>query len=128
MSDQAAARRVAILGASADRHKFGNISVRAHRDHGWTVFPVNPRGGEIEGLHVYVRLADVPQPLDRISVYLPPDRLRPLLPEIAAAGARDVFFNPGADAPAVLAEAKVLGINVVAACSIVAIGASPADY
>ena len=41
---------VAILGASADRAKFGNKSVRAHAQAGYEVYPVNPSGGEIEGL------------------------------------------------------------------------------
>jgi len=36
---------VAILGASADRAKFGNKSVRAHARAGYEVYPVNPSGG-----------------------------------------------------------------------------------
>ena len=64
---------VAILGASADRAKFGNKSVRAHLKAGYEVYPVNPSGGEIEGLPAYRTLADVPiENLDRISVYLRP--------------------------------------------------------
>jgi predicted CoA-binding protein len=66
-------RTVAILGASADQAKFGNKSLRAHAQQGYTVYPVNPKGGVIEGLPAYQRLADVPVArLDRISVYLPP--------------------------------------------------------
>ena len=44
---------VAILGASADRSKFGNKAVRAFLARGYTVYPVNPKGGEIEGLAAY---------------------------------------------------------------------------
>ena len=44
---------IAILGASADRAKFGNKAVRAFVQRGYAVFPVNPRGGTIEGLAVY---------------------------------------------------------------------------
>ena len=64
---------VAVLGASSHRHKYGNKSVRAHLQQGYEVYPVNPKGGEIEGLTVYRTLAEVPvEQLDRISVYLPP--------------------------------------------------------
>ena len=42
---------VAILGASTDRGKFGNKSVRAHLSKGYTVYPVNPKGEVIEGLN-----------------------------------------------------------------------------
>jgi len=65
-------RTVAIVGASADRSKFGNKAVRAFLAEGWTVYPVNPRGGRIEGLAATARLSDLEVPLDRISVYLPP--------------------------------------------------------
>ncbi|MEX2112968.1 MAG: CoA-binding protein [Pirellulales bacterium] len=63
---------VAILGASSDRSKFGNKSVRAHLQAGYEVVPVNPKGGTIEGLTAYRSLDEVPEPhLTRISVYLP---------------------------------------------------------
>jgi len=34
---------VAIIGASADRQKYGNKSVRAHLKQGYDVFPVHPK-------------------------------------------------------------------------------------
>ena len=46
---------VAILGASADRTKFGNKAVREFLARGYTVYPVNPKGGEVEGLPGYSR-------------------------------------------------------------------------
>ena len=36
------AKTVAVVGASADRTKFGNKAVRAFHDAGWTVFPIHP--------------------------------------------------------------------------------------
>ena len=65
---------IAILGASADRGKFGNKAVRAFLARGYDVYPINPKGGEVEGLTVHASLAAIPADvkLDRISVYLPP--------------------------------------------------------
>jgi hypothetical protein len=120
---------VAILGASADRSKFGNKSVRAHLKQGFTVYPVNPKGGVIEGLTAYKSLADVPPgKLDRISVYLPPAVLMKVLPEIAARGADEVWLNPGSDSDQAVDVARKLGLNVIQACSIVALGVSPAEF
>ena len=117
---------VAILGASADRSKFGNKSVRAHLQQGYTVYPVNPKGGEVEGLQVYTALADIPGgKLDRISVYLPPAVLLKTLPEIAARGCRELFLNPGTESEEVLAKANELGLEPIQACSIVDIGERP---
>ena len=117
---------VAILGASSDRSKFGNKSVRAHRQMGYTVYPVNPKGGEIEGLKVYSTLADVPPgKLDRISVYLPPAIGLQALDQITARGCEELWLNPGSDSPEVVAKAEALGLNVVQACSIVDVGGNP---
>jgi len=120
---------VAILGASPNRERFSNISIRAHLAQGFEVFPVNPRGGQIEGLTCYATLADLPvETLDSISVYLSPPVGLKLLPEIAAAGAGKVYFNPGADSAEVMRAAKELGIPAIQACSIIAIGSSPGAF
>jgi predicted CoA-binding protein len=121
-------KRVAILGASSERRKFGNKSLRAHRQAGWEVYPINPGETRVEGLPAFNSLAELPAPVERISVYLPPPVTRRLLPEIAAAGAREVFFNPGAADAATVAEARRLGIAVVEACSIVDLGLRPSDF
>ncbi len=120
---------VAILGASADRSKFGNKSLRAHAQAGYDVYPVNPKGGQIEGLPVYATLADVPvDHLNRISVYLPPAVGLSMLDAIAAKGCDEVWFNPGSDSPEVLAKAESLGLQAIADCSIVDLGLSPGQF
>jgi predicted CoA-binding protein len=120
---------VAILGASADRSKFGNKSLRAHRDAGYTVYPVNPKGGEVEGVAAFTSVGDVPVVrLDRISVYLPPAILLRTLPDIAAKGCEELWLNPGTESGEVIEEAKKLGLKVVVGCSIIDVGKSPRDY
>src|SRR5438067_8218675 len=120
---------VAILGASADRSKFGNKAVRAFLARGYEVYAVNPKGGEVEGLPVYKSLADIPADveLDRISVYLPPAVGLKALPEIAARGCSELWLNPGSESDELVAAAEKQGLNVVQACSIVGIGVSPHD-
>jgi uncharacterized protein len=120
---------VAILGASADRAKFGNKSVRAHLRRGYDVYPVNPKADEIEGLPAYSSLDDVPvSRLDRISIYLPPAVGMKVLSAIADKGAREVWFNPGSETPELLEQARELGLNVIAGCSIVELGLSPGEF
>lgn len=121
-------RTVAIVGASRDRTKFGNKSVRAHLRQGWTVYPIHPSAAEIEGLRVYATLADVPARLDRVSLYLPPSVGVGVLPEIAAAAPAEFFVNPGAESEALLARARALGLDPILACSIVDLVVSPAQF
>jgi len=117
---------VAILGASADRAKFGNKAIRAHLQQGYEVYPVNPKGGEIEGLTVYKTLAEVPVArLHRISVYLPPKIVLGMLDEIAAKGCDELWLNPGSESEETLEKARALGLEPIQACSIVSLGVSP---
>ena len=119
---------VAILGASSNREKFGNISVRAHLQCGYEVFPINPKASTIEELPVYASLSDLPgKEVDRISVYLPPKILLSMLDEIADTKHKELWLNPGTDSPEVLARAKELGLETICDCSIVDLGISPAD-
>lgn len=119
---------VVIIGASADRSKFGNKSLRAHRDSGWTVIPVNPRGGEIEGIAAVRSLSEIPGPVDRVSLYVPPERGVGLLAEIARLSPREFFVNPGAESDELVRRSKELGVDPLLACSIVDLGRSPAQY
>jgi uncharacterized protein len=124
-----AARTVAVVGAGPERRKFGNKSVRAHAAAGFTVYPVHPTAETVEGLPVYRSVKDVPvEKLDRVTVYLPPAVGLTVLADIAAKSPGEVWFNPGAESPEVLAEARRLGLNVVAGCSIVNLGLSPSMF
>jgi predicted CoA-binding protein len=121
-------KTIAVLGASANRRKFGNKCVRAYLHAGWQVFPVNPHESEVEGLPTFPTLDAVPGEVERISVYLPPQLTWELLPDLARKGAREVWFNPGAADARVLDEARRRGIPYRTACSIVDIGVSPAQF
>jgi hypothetical protein len=118
---------VAIIGASNNRAKFGNKAVRAFLQQGYTVYPVNPNQTTIEGLAAYKSILDVPLRPQRVSVYLPPQVLLEVMPDIAAKGCDELWLNPGTESDEVLAEAERLGLNAIQACSIVGLGVSPAS-
>lgn len=122
-------KTIAVVGASADRRKFGNKCVRAFASAGWTVFPIHPSETEVEGLAVFRSVADVPvEKLDVVSVYLNPKVGLTAVPTFAAKPVGEVWFNPGAESAEVLAKAKELGLHAVPACSIVGYGMSPHTF
>jgi predicted CoA-binding protein len=119
---------IAVIGASSDRRKFGNKAVRAFRQQGYTVVPVNPRESMIEGDRAYASVLDYPGPIDEATVYVPPEIGVQVMDEIAQKQIPSVWLNPGADAPEVVARARALGIRPVVACSILGVGESPSNY
>jgi len=121
-------RVVAVVGASRDRLMFGNKALRAFRDAGHTVIPINPHETEVEGVRAYASVLDVPGPIDMATVYVQPDTALRLLGEFERKRIPEIWLNPGADADEVLAEARQRRLNVIAACSIIGAGRSPGDY
>lgn len=122
------AKTVAVVGASSDRRKYGNKALRAFRDEGYAVVPINPNEREVEGLSTYGSVLDVPGPIDMATVYVSPPVTLGLLDEFAEKKIPEIWINPGAEDDAVMAEARRRGLNVIFACSIVGIGRSPAQF
>jgi predicted CoA-binding protein len=102
--------------------------VRSYLAHGHSVFPVNLHETTIEGQPVFRSVLDIPVTLDATLVYVPPAVTLSLLPDIARKGPGQLFLNPGSEDDAVVTRARELGLDPVLACSIIAIGDTPAHY
>ena len=116
---------VAVIGASNDRRKFGNRAVRAYRQQGYTVIPINPHEREVEGLATYASVLDVPGPIDMASFYVPPEIGERVIAEVAQKQIAEVWLNPGAESDELIARARALALRPIVACSIVALGQNP---
>ena len=121
-------KTVAVVGASNHREKFGNKALRAFRDEGYTVVPINPHESEVEGIAAYRSVLDVPGPIDMATVYVQPEVAYRLLDEFERKQIPEIWVNPGAESDELLTEGRRRKLNVIAACSIIAIGRSPAKY
>ena len=119
---------VAVIGASSNRNKFGNRAVRAFRQQGYTVVPVNPHEAEIEGLKAYASVLEVPGPIDMATLYVPPEVGERVIDEIAQKQIPEVWLNPGSESDALIARARALHIQPTIACSIVSIGQNPYEF
>ena len=94
MDDFFLARGIAVIGASAEATKIGGRPVHLLRRHGYAgaIYPINPKGGEIQGLPAYARLADTPTAPELALIAVPAshavqavqDRIEESIREIAA--------------------------------------------
>lgn len=122
------AKTVAVIGASSNRRKFGNKALRAFEQQGYTVIPVNPNETEVEGHRTFPSVLDYPGQIDMVTVYVQPEVGVRVMDDIAKKNIHEIWLNPGADAPAVLARARELGLRPIQACSIMGIGESPGRF
>ena len=121
-------KTVAVIGASSDRHKFGNKALRAFQAEGHTVIAVNPNEPEVEGMKTYASVLDVPGAIDMATVYVQPEVGQRLLAEFEQKQIPEIWINPGAESDELVAEAQRRKLNIIQACSIVAIGRSPYSF
>lgn len=113
-----------VVGASADRSKYGNKVLRCYTQNGRRVFPVNPRERTVEGLPCLAGVADLPDEVASISVITPPAVTERVVEEAIARGVRNVWMQPGAESPAAVDRCEEAGVNVVAdgSCVLVVLG------
>ena len=104
----------AVVGASSNPDKYGNMVLRAYQQQGLEVYPINPRADAIEGLKCYPDLASVPARLRGVSIITPPKITERVVEEAAAAGAEFVWMQPGAESPEAVRKAEALGLKVIA--------------
>ena len=121
-------KTVAVIGASKDRRKFGNKALRAFRHQGYEAIPINPHQTSIEGLTCYPSVLDVPGPIDLATFYVPAEIGQQVVGEVAEKQISEVWLNPGADSPGLIARATALGLRPIPQCSIIRIGEDPSAY
>jgi len=120
MSDFVNCRVWAVVGASRDPRKFGYQVFRSLRDARYIVYPVNPRGGELDGIRVYPSLSDLPEQPDVVNVVVPPDVTERIVQEAHLLGLTRIWMQPGAESEASLRYCEEHGIQVIQqACAMV---------
>jgi predicted CoA-binding protein len=115
----------AVVGASSVRSKYGNKVLRCYQQHEKApLYPVNPRGGLIEGLRAYPSLSEVPEPVRAASIITPPAITEEVVLEAARLGVRALWMQPGAESPRAIALAEEHGLELIAGgpCLLVVLG------
>lgn len=114
----------AVVGASADREKYGNKVLRCYQQHQMEVYPVNPKADRLEGLQAYASLAELPRRARSISIITPPEVTEKVVQEAIRAGVKNIWMQPGSESPAAVQAVKAAGLELIAhgPCILVALG------
>ena len=91
------ASSIAVVGASGDPTKFGYMTLDCLIRGGYegSIFPVNPKGGEICGLKVFPSVSDIPVQLDLAIIIVPFQFVANILSEASAKGATGAIICSG---------------------------------
>ncbi len=86
-------KRFAVAGVSRDPRQAANAVFRKLRDSGYSVFPVNPKATETEGVHCYPDLKSLPGPIDRLIIATHPSISVDLVRQFDARGVSQLWFH-----------------------------------
>ena len=124
----------AVVGASADRDKYGNMVLRCYKEHKMAAVPINKRSTEIEGVATVASLTLLSQSTSHtmgevgVSIITPPGVTKLILEEGSKLGIRHFYLQPGTyddvtDAY-MASELAGKGVNIVKGCVLVELGFS----
>jgi predicted CoA-binding protein len=110
---------VVVLGASPKPERYSFQAITRLLAAGYKVIPINPRGGDIQGLRVLPNLSTISDGIDTITLYVAPAQLREVAAEIVRIRPRRVIFNPGTESTDEEKLFSTSGIEVVKGCTLV---------
>ena len=119
-----ASKAFGVVGASANRAKYGNKVLRVYLQHNMKVIPVNPREKEIEGIPCVASIPDLPSDVKSISVITPPTVTEQVVDMAIAKGIENIWMQPGAESLVAVDKCRKGKINVIAdgSCILVKMG------
>ncbi|MBI4165543.1 MAG: CoA-binding protein [Acidobacteria bacterium] len=113
VSDFVGQQKLAIVGASRRKGKFGNMALKELRAKGYKLFPVHPEADMIEGQKCYRSFSALPEAVGGVLVVVPPAQAEKVVREAAEAGIRRVWLQQGAESPAAVRFCEENGMSVV---------------
>jgi predicted CoA-binding protein len=99
IADFLSQRKLAIVGMSRKRGKFGNAVFKDLSAKGYEIFPVHPEAEAIEGARCWPNLASLPGPVGGVVLVVPPSETEKVVREARAAGITRVWMQQGAESP-----------------------------
>jgi len=106
-------RVIAVVGLSADVGKASNSVARYLKDRGFRIIPVNPGQEEILGEKAYKSLADIPEPVDVVDIFMRPEKVLPVVEEAIKLKPKAIWLQLGIVNDEAKAHASSAGVMFV---------------
>lgn len=110
---------VVVLGASPKPTRYSNRAVRLLVATGYHVIPVHPKVVTIEGLKVTSHLRMIETDVHTLTLYLGPERCRPVIPHIVGLNPHRVILNPGTESVELEHQLMAHHIEIIHGCTLV---------
>ena len=109
----AQSKTIAVVGASADESKAAHRIPSYLQRQGYRILPVNPRGGELFGEHVFHSLIEIDVPVDVVEVFRPAQEAPEIARQALTIGAKVLWLQQGIVSEEARRIAEAAGLAVV---------------
>ena len=106
-------KTIAVVGLSPNPARPSYGVAQAMQGFGYRIIPVHPAAREILGAKAYLRLADIPEPVDLVNVFRRAEHLDGVVEDCLRLGLKNLWIQEGIiNEPAAL-RARSAGMTVV---------------
>jgi len=105
--------KIAIIGASNNKEKWGYKIFITLKQEGYNVYPVNPKHSKIDGDICYKALSDLPFVPDFIITVVTPKITEKIVLEAHKLGAKKIWMQPGSESEKAIELCEKYGIEEI---------------
>jgi len=103
--------RIAIVGVSENKQKWGYRIYKTMKDNGYRVYPINPKHTKIDGDICYKSISDLPFVPDLVITVVPPKITESVVLEAYKKGVKKIWMQPGSESNTAIEMCKMYGIK-----------------
>lgn len=106
-------KTIAVVGLSSNPQKPSYEVAQYLQERGYKIIPVNPNLTEALGEKAYPDVLSIPEPVDVVDIFRPPEAVPEIVEQAIAKGAKVVWMQPGAENLQAAERAMQAGLQVI---------------
>src|SRR5262245_4341326 len=107
------ARTIAVVGLSSNPEQDSYPIAEYLQKQGYRIIPVNPTATEILGEKAYPDLLSIPEPVDVVQIFRPPEAVPPIVQQAIQIKAKVVWMQTGITHAEAAQAGRAAGLEVV---------------
>jgi predicted CoA-binding protein len=106
-------KKIAVVGVSRNKRKFGRVIYKELKNKGYQVIPVNSHIDMIDDEPCYPGLKYLPGPVDSVVLVIPPAETEKVIHDAIAQNIRHIWMQYGSESKKAVRICEEKGINLV---------------
>ena len=107
-----------VIGASKKPGRYANMAIELLKEYGHEVYAFGKDSGMVGNTPILQQIPTI-DGLDTVTMYVAPENQSELIPKITSLQPKRIIFNPGTENPDFEHIARLAGIEVEIACTLV---------